>query len=102
MIDPATGWFEITQVDTKVADKIANRLEFTWLTRYPWPTEVVMDRGRELAAEVHETLKNECRINRKMITTRNPQANSIIERVHQVIHNMIRSIGIRDDRDLEH
>ena len=61
-----------------------------------------MDRGREFAAEVRETLKNEYGINRKMITTRNPQANSIIERVHQVIHNMIRSIGIRDARDLGH
>ena len=61
-----------------------------------------MDRGREFAAEVCETLKNEYGINRKMITTRNPQANSIIERVHQVIHNMIRSIGIRDARDLGH
>ena len=32
MIDLTTGWFEITQMDTKAADKIANRLEFTWLT----------------------------------------------------------------------
>ena len=59
MIDPATGWFEITEIDEKAADEITNRLEFTWLTRYPWPTEVVMDRGREFAAEVRGTLKHE-------------------------------------------
>ena len=102
MIDPATGWFEIVQVDEKTADEIANRLEFAWLTRYPWPTEIVMDRGKEFMAEVRETIKNEYGITRKVITTRNPQANSIVERVHQVIHNMIRTIGIRDARDLGH
>ena len=51
-------------------------------------------------AEVRDTLKNEYGITRKVITTRNPQANSIVERVHQVLHNMIRTIGIRDSRDL--
>ena len=100
MIDPATGWFEICEINDKAADEIANRLEFTWLTRYPWPTEIVMDRGKEFMAEVRETLKNEYGISRKVITTRNPQANSIVERVHQVFHNMIRTIGIRDSRDL--
>ena len=56
MIDPATGWFEITKIDEKAADEIANCLEFTWLNRYPWLTEVVMDRGREFTAEVRDTL----------------------------------------------
>ncbi len=79
MIDPATGWFEIVEVIEKRADIIANLLEFTWLTRYPWPTEIVMDRGLEFAAEVRETLKNEYGIHLKIITARNPQANSMIE-----------------------
>ena len=52
MIEPATGWFEIVEVPCKQADEIINSLEFTWLTRYPWPTEAVMDRGKEFAAEV--------------------------------------------------
>ena len=45
MIDPATGWFEIVDIPTKRADYVADILEFTWLTRYPWPTEVRMDRA---------------------------------------------------------
>jgi len=32
MIDPATGWFEICEIDSKRADYIANYLEFHWLT----------------------------------------------------------------------
>ena len=45
MIDPATGWFEIMEVPEKRADIIANLLEQQWLMRYPWPTQVVLDRG---------------------------------------------------------
>jgi hypothetical protein len=52
MIDPATAWFEIAEIPTKQADFIANLLEFHWLTRYPWPTEIWMDRGGEFKAQI--------------------------------------------------
>ena len=94
MIDPATGWFEIVEIADKRADEVANKLELVWLTRYPWPTEVVMDRGKEFAKEVKAMLHDEYGCIRKLITTRNPQANAMIERAHQVIHNMIRSLKI--------
>ena len=96
MIDPATGWFEIAEIPTKQADDVSNILEMHWLTRYPVPTEVVMDRGREFAAEVTTMLASDYGLRRKVITTRNPQANGIVERVHQVVHNMLRTSGLAD------
>ena len=101
MIDPATGWFKISQILSKRADDIINILEFTWLTRYPWPTEIVLDRGREFAAEVQRTIKHEYGIVKKMIATRNPQANAIVERVHKTLNNMLRTTGIKDSGDLD-
>jgi transposase InsO family protein len=101
MIDPATGWFEIIEIPTKRADFIANLLEFHWLTRYPWPTEIRMDRGGEFKAEVQASLKDEYGITVKRITTRNPQSSSIIERIHQVVGNMICIQNIRDKHDLD-
>jgi len=101
MIDPATGWFEIVEVPNKRADEISNLLETTWLTRYPWPTQVIMDRGREFNAEVAKMLRDDYGITKKLITTRNPQANSIVERVHKVCHDMIRTRGIRNIDDLD-
>ena len=101
MIDPATGWFEIAEVPSARADDVINILEINWLTRYPWPTEVIMDRGKEFAAEVKQTLKEEYGVNRKVITTRNPQANSVVERVHQTIHRMISSAEIHGKSDLD-
>jgi predicted outer membrane repeat protein len=101
MIDPATGWFEIAEIPNKRADVIANVLEQKWLSRYPRPSEVIMDRGREFYAEVADTLYNEYGITRKYITTRNPQANSMIERAHQTVHNMIATLDIRGKKDLK-
>ena len=96
MIDPATGWFEIVEVPNKRADVIANILEQTWLSRYPWPTQVVMDRGREFMGETKAMIKNDYGITRKPITTRNPQANAMVERAHQTVHNMIRTMRVHD------
>jgi hypothetical protein len=101
MIDPATGFFEVCEIDRKQADYVANYLEMHWLTRYPWPTEITMDKGTEFAAEVSDMLKSEYGITRKIITSRNPQSNSIIERCHQTFGNMIRTAQIRDKRNLD-
>ena len=73
----------------------------TRLTRYPWPTEIIMDRGKEFAAEVLKTIQDEYGITKKLITTHNPQGNAIIERIHQVVHNMIRTRGIKGLDDLD-
>ena len=83
MIDPATGWFKIKETKTKRADVIANIVEQTCLTRYPWPNN--MDRGREIMAEFADMIENDYGIKIKRITTRNPEANSIIERAHQTL-----------------
>ena len=52
-----------------------------------------MDRGREFRAEVEKLLRDEYGIRRKLITTRNPQANAMVERAHQTIHNLIATQG---------
>jgi hypothetical protein len=42
-------------------------------------------------------LKNDYGIKRKPITVRNPQANAIVERVHQVIGDIIRTFELQDN-----
>ena len=96
MIDPATGLLEIAEIKTKSADVVANVAETTWFTRYPWPEKVICDRGREFMAEFATMIKQDYNVKRKLITTRNPASNAIIERVHQTIGNMIRSFQVQD------
>lgn len=98
MIDPATGWFEIVPIHNKTSGEIANALEFTWLSRYPWPTEVVVDRGREFMGECLKMLKRDYNLVRKPITTRNPQANAILERSHQTVGNLLRTHQLHTDK----
>ena len=45
MIDPATCWKEICSLSEARADLVANQEELVWLTRYPLPNKITVDRG---------------------------------------------------------
>jgi transposase InsO family protein len=60
-----------------------------------------MDRGSKFVAEVRKMLNKEYPIKRKLITTRNPQANAVMERIHQVVHNMIHVQAISGKKDVK-
>jgi transposase InsO family protein len=95
MIDPVTGWFEMTEIANKTAAEVANIAEKTWFTRYPFPQRITLDRGTEFLAEFAKMVRNDYGLKIKPITTRNPQANAIIERVHQTIGNIIRTFNVQ-------
>ena len=94
MIDPATGWFEMAQTTNKTAAEIADITKKTWFTRYPLPQRIVFDHGTEFMAELSKMCQNDYGLKRKPITTRNPQYNAIIERIHQTIGNIIRTFDV--------
>ena len=101
MIDPATSWFEMKQIPNKEAITVASAVEQCWLSRYPWPKKITFDKGSEFMAEFAKMIVEEYGIKKKGITARNPQANDILERIHQVIGNMIKTFKIYDREDLE-
>ena len=47
MIDPVTGWIEIRTVPSAWIDLVAAKVELEWLTRYPLPNKVIVDRRIE-------------------------------------------------------
>ena len=73
MIDLATGWIDICTIPSAQADLVANQEELAWLTHYPLPSKIIVDKKNEFKAKF---------ITVKPITSRNPQANAILERVH--------------------
>jgi transposase InsO family protein len=98
MIDPATGWFEIHEYEDKKSITVANIVEQEWFSRYPWPTQITFDRGSEFIGEdFKRMIKEDYGIKAKPITVRNPQANAIVERVHQVIGNIIRTFELENN-----
>ena len=90
MIDSATGWFEMAQIPNKEAITVADTVERVWFMHYPWPSKIIIDRGTEFVQEFADMIENDFGICKKVISTKNPQANAIIESVHGTIGNMIR------------
>ena len=98
MIDPASGWFEIHQYDDKRSVTIANIAEQEWFSRYPWPFQVTYDRCSEfIGQDFQKMLVEDYGIKKKPITVRNPQANAIVERIHQVIANIIWTFKLEEN-----
>jgi transposase InsO family protein len=95
MIDPATGWFEIKAIATKTAAVIMDHFNNEWLCRYPRPQRIIFDNGGEFK-HVFRTMCENYGIQHRPTTSYNPQANSVLERIHQVLGNMLRTQRIED------
>ena len=102
MIDPATGWCETREIKTKSTEYVANILKQAWLTRYPWPTRMIFGHGNEFKAELCQMIKDDYGVTMMPITTRNPQVNAIVQRVHQTIGNMIRAFELYDNDGIDY
>jgi transposase InsO family protein len=76
---------------------VANIAEEEWFSRYPWPTQVTFDRGSEFIGHEFKKMLNDYRVKKTPITTRNPQANAIVERVHQTIGNIIQTFELHEN-----
>jgi hypothetical protein len=102
-----TNLVEIVRLDNKTAFHVANKFHDTWLSRYPRPLECIHDPGGEFVGwEFQETLADNGIIPRPT-TPKNPQANSICERMHQTVGNSLRVLtrearprGVSDARRL--
>jgi len=68
MIDSTTGWLEIKEIENKEALNIANLVEQTWLTRYPWFMALTYDRGMEFIGEFTKMIEDDYGILRKGTT----------------------------------
>lgn len=90
IIDMHTRWFEMVTVPDFKAETISLAFDRTWLSRYPRPAAVIHDQGTEFSKEFRELCES-YGIKQRIITVRNPQGNSIIERTHLQVGNMLRA-----------
>ncbi len=115
MIDPASSWFEIVELPLakrlttmmvngkekvskepifdKSSNQIARLVNKIWLCRYPQCCHLIYDNGSEFKLHF-ETLCESYGIKRKPATIKNPQANAICERIHQVLGTMMHTSEI--------
>ncbi len=120
IIDPATSWFKIVELptvtklmtvltkgkckkvtfaeNTKVAEtsfdkssaQISNLVYKTWFSRYPCCWYLIYNNQSEFKLHFR-ALCNTYGIKRKPTSVKNPQANAILERIHAVFTNMLRT-----------
>ena len=104
MIDPVTGWFEVIDLKGDFLDKkksamsVMSAFDETWLCRYPRPQEIGFDNGSEFK-NVFEQMCDNYAMKKKHSTAYNPQSNGVIERIHQVLGNILRTFEM-DKEDL--
>ena len=91
VIDRVTGLPEIIRIENKTAAHVASKFEECWLARYPRPEVCVHDGGGEFKKEFKELLYN-FGISDTSTTPYNPQANSICERMHREVGNILRCL----------
>jgi transposase InsO family protein len=94
MIDPDTYWTELAVLPNKSSLVVSQTFDHEWLSRYPRPMECIHDNGTEFIGFEFQELLQSYGIKSVPTTVKNPQANSILERAHQTIGNMLRSSNL--------
>eukprot|EP00804_Cyclotella_cryptica_P009555 CCRYP_006250-RA/>CCRYP_006250-RA protein AED:0.46 eAED:0.58 QI:0/-1/0/1/-1/0/1/0/264 len=119
MIDPATSWFKIVELPVtefnsvtpkgkqglkgtnthnkpkeayfdKSSAQVGSLVNKIWFSHYPRCQVIIYDNGSKFKLNF-ETLCDSYGIKRKPTSIKNPQANAILERMHQVIMTMLRT-----------
>ena len=92
IVDVVTTYCEIVRLDNKTADHVGWQFEHQWLACYPRPDEVISDQGPEFIGEGFQRILRKHGIHFGSATARNPQANSVCERLHQSVGNSLRAL----------
>jgi hypothetical protein len=104
MIDPATGRIEIVEA----TNKSANPSRICFITPVSgWHVTRDLNLLSFTMGANSNVSSNECvcktimasKPNQLQVTTTNPQANAIIERVHKVVNDMLRSFDLENNHE---
>ena len=90
-IDTASNLVELIRIDNKTSSHIRSKFEQAWLARHPRPTRCVHDKGGEFIGRSFQWLLSMFAIKDVQTTSKNPQSNSICERMHQTVGNILRT-----------
>ena len=91
IINVASTLLEIVRVKTTNQEHAVLAFETAWLSRYPRPTRCLYDAAGCFLAPSFQVCLNCNAIQGVPITVKNPQANTVIERLHLTLVNMMRT-----------
>ena len=91
---------EIIPVPNATSRTVAEAFEDNWLSRYPTPGRCLHDNGNEFLGYEFSTMLMKNNIKSVPTSVKNPQANAIVERLHQTISTMI-AISLQENPPTE-
>jgi transposase InsO family protein len=91
IVDPVTLLLEIPAVPSSKAIHAAAAVEDTWIARYPRPMRCIHDPGTEFIGQEFQAMLERNGIADVCTSVRNARGNGIVERIHQVIANSLRT-----------
>ena len=95
-IDSVISLPEVIPVDRATSRTVAEAFEDHWLSRYPFPIRCIHDNGNEFLGPEFTCMLKKNNIQSVPTTVKNPQANAVVERMHQTISTMI-AISIQEN-----
>ena len=90
IMDTATNLLEIIRIDNKTSENITQQFANTWLSRYPWPVQVIHDNGGKFIGHEFQDMLRQFGITAKPTTVKNPQSNAIVEQLHKTMTDILR------------
>ena len=93
-----TGWFEMKDLAAADAASTMAAIDDVWFSRYPRPQIMGFDNGKEFQSVFRQMVKS-YGLKEASTTSYNPQSNGIIERVHQVLNDALRTFEL-EEQDL--
>jgi transposase InsO family protein len=91
-IDTATGMAELTRIHNQSSSHVSLKFKNEYLSCYPRPLRCIHDNGPEFQGPEFQLCLAVNGIKDVPTTVKNPQANAICERLHQVVGNNIRTL----------
>jgi hypothetical protein len=95
-LDPASSWIELHPLPNLTSATTYTMFDNQWLCHYPRPYKCIYYQGSAFTSNEFQELFSSYGIVPSPTTIQNPQANSILERLHQVIGNMLCASNFTD------
>ena len=80
---------EVIPVENARSSAVANAFEDNWLSRYRMPRRCAHDNGNEFLGPEFLSMLKKNSISSVPTTVKNPQANAVVERLHQTLKTTI-------------
>ena len=95
-VDPVVCLPDVIPVDNASSKTVSEVFEDDWLSRDSSPVRCIHDNGNEFLGPEFSIMLQRNKIELVPTTIKNPQANAIVERMHQSINTML-AISLREN-----